>query len=180
MKDRLERGARADQGPLCGSILVLVLLAGACASDPPPPVATAPKPPPPPQKLAWMPLDVLDAPAVANAVNERMGTVKPAGTSTKVKAAVSMEVAQLAIECIAPTPACYGAVGRSLGADRLMWAEVDPASEDDKIRLTVLVFDVQAGTAPLRVGETFADPEAARAGAPGLVDRAAAPGSKSP
>jgi hypothetical protein len=179
MKDRLERRARGGQGRLSGSILPLVLLAGACASNPPPPPETTRKPPPP-QKLAWMPLDGLDAPAVAKAVNDRMGALKPAGTSASVKAAVSMEVAQLAIECIEPTPACYGAVGRSLGADRLMWAEVEPASEDAKIRLTVVVFDVLAGTVPRRIGETFADIEAARAGAAGLVDRAAQPGSRSP
>ncbi len=179
MKDRLERGVRAGQGRLSGSILPLVLLAGACASNPPPPVAAS-KPPPPPQKLAWMPLDALDTPAIANAVNARLSTIKPAGTSSSVKAAVSMEVAQLAIECIDPTPACYGAVGRSLGADRLMWVEVEPSAADEKVRLTVLVFDVQAGTTPRRVGETFPGAEAASAGAAGLVDRAAQPGSRTP
>ena len=100
----------------------------------------------------WMPLDPFDAPGVAQVVNERMSKIKPAGTSATVKAAVSMEVAQLAIECIQPTPACYAAVGRSLNADRLMWAEVEPGADDDKLRLTVVLFDVQAGTAPKRVG----------------------------
>ena len=135
--------------------------------------------PPPPQRLAWMPLDPLDAPGVAQDVNERMSKVKPAGTSATVKAAVSMEVAQLAIECIQPTPACYAAVGRSLNADRLIWAEVDDA-DDDKLRLTVVLFDVQAGTSPKRVAGTFADAQAARAGAADLIDRAADGGSRSP
>jgi len=91
-----------------------------------------------------------------------------------------MEVAQLAIECIQPTAACYAAVGRSLNADRLMWAEVEPDADDDKLRLTVVLFDVQAGTAPKRVGGTFADLQAARAGAADLVDRAAEGGKRSP
>jgi hypothetical protein len=180
MKDRIERCVSSGQGRISGSLLVLVLGAAACGSAPPPPPATARKPAPAPQRLAWLPLDGLDAPAVAQAVNERMSTVKPTGTSTSVKAAVSMEVAQLAIECIKPTTECYGAVGRSLGADRLMWAELEPSSDDDKVRLSVLMFDVQAGTAPRRVEETFAGMQAARSGAAGLVERAAGPGSKTP
>ena len=165
---------------LAGSLLLVGL--AACASSEPPPVETVRKPDPPPQRLAWMPLDPLAAPGVAQVVNERMSKIKPAGTSASVKAAVSMEVAQLAIECIEPTPACYGAVGRSLNADRLMWAEVEPASDadDDRLRLTVVLFDVQAGTAPKRVGGTFPDAQAARAGAADLVDRAADGASRSP
>jgi len=178
MTARKERCARASRVRLAGALLLVCL--GACASSEPPPVETVRKPDPPPQRLAWMPLDPLDAPGVAQVVNERMSKIKPAGTSATVKAAVSMEVAQLAIECIQPTPACYTAVGRSLNADRLMWAEVEPGADDDKLRLTVVLFDVQAGTAPKRVRGTFADVQAARAGAADLVDRAAAGGSRSP
>ena len=179
MTARKERCARASRVRLAGALLLVCL--GACASSEPPPVETVRKPDPPPQqRLAWMPLDPLAAPGVAQVVNERMSKIKPAGTSATVKAAVSMEVAQLAIECIQRTPACYAAVGRSLNADRLMWAEVEPDANDDKLRLTVVLFDVQAGTAPKRVGGTFADVQAARAGAADLVDRAADGGSRSP
>jgi len=179
MTARKERCARATGVRLAGALLLVCL--GACASSEPPPVAVVRKAdPPPPQRLAWMPLDPLAAPGVAQVVNERMSKIKPTGTSATVKAAVSMEVAQLAIECIQPTPACYAAVGRSLNADRLMWAEVEPDADDDKLRLTVVMFDVQAGTAPKRVGGTFADVQAARAGAADLVDRAADGASKSP
>src|SRR5262245_44619532 len=151
--------------------IVLICLGG-CAHKPP--ATTAHTRPPAPQRMAWMPLDPFDAPSVARAVNERMGQVKPAGTSASVKAAVSMEVAQLAIECIQPTTECYSAVGRSLGADRLMWAELDPMlAPDDRIKVTVLTFDVRAGSEPRRVEETFAGVQAARAGAGELVNRAA-------
>lgn len=178
MTARKERCARASRVRLVGALLLVSL--GACASSEPPPAETVRRPDPPPQRLAWMPLDPLDAPGVAQVVNERMSKFKPAGTSATVKAAVSMEVAQLAIECIQPTPACYAAVGRSLNADRLLWAEVEPGADDDKFRLTVVLFDVQAGTAPKRVGGTFADVQAARAGAADLVDRAADGGGRSP
>ena len=62
-----------------------------------------------------MPLDPFDAPVVARAVNDEMSRIKLAGASAGVKAAVSMEVAQLAIECIEPTPACYRAVATFAG-----------------------------------------------------------------
>jgi hypothetical protein len=184
MKYRMERRV-PEVGRRPGSFLLPVffplLVLGACASTEKPSPASARKPDPPAsQRLAWMPLDPLEAPAIAKAVNDRMSSIKPAGTSASVKAAVSMEVAQLAIECIQPTPACYGAVGRSLGADRLMWAELDPSGDDEKVRLTVLVFDVQAGTAPRRVAETFAGMLAAQTGAAGLVERAVTPESASP
>ena len=162
---------------LTGSLLLLC--AGACASKKPPPPVTVKAPPAPPQKLAWMPLDPFDAPSVAQAVNDNMSRVKLSGSSAGVKAAVSMEVAQLALECISPTTTCYRAVGHSLGADRLMWAEIDPEAPEDKIRITVVLFDVQAGTASRRVG-TFAGVDAARAGIAELVDHAAGPGSRTP
>jgi hypothetical protein len=154
---------------LVGSILLLC--AGACASKAPPPAQTVRKPaPPPPQRLAWMPLDAFEGP-VGAAINDQMGKVRPPGTSASVKAAVSMEVAQLAIECIQPTPACYAAVGRSLNADRLLWAELEP-SGDDKVVVTIVMFDVEAGKSSRRAG-TFADAQAAGAGVADLVQRAA-------
>src|SRR5690349_7673474 len=104
MSARTERRARTGRmAPLAASILLLGL--GACASSPAPPVETASKPAPPLRRLAWMPLDAFEGP-VAQAVNDQMSHAKPPGTKASVKAAVSMEVAQLAIECIKPTPAC--------------------------------------------------------------------------
>ncbi len=124
-----------------------------------------------------MPLEAFEAPAVARAVNDNMSRFKPPGTSASVRAAVSMEVAQLAIECIQPTPACYSAVARSLGADRLLWAELHPAA--DKIEITVVLFDVGAGTA-FRRAATFDGVEAARDGVAELVARAGEPEGRSP
>ena len=128
MTARKERRARASRVRLAGALLLLGL--GACASsEPPPPVETARKPPPPPQRLAWMPLDRVRRPGSRTRSTNSMSQIKPTGTSASRKAAVSMEVAQLAIECIQPTPACYGAVARSLNADRLMWAELEPVGD---------------------------------------------------
>src|SRR3954471_4659997 len=157
--------------------LLLSCFALACAGSPKRPPVTVAKAAPPPAKLAWMPLDPFDAPVVARAVNDEMSRVKLAGTRPGVKPAVSMEGAQLAIECNEPTPACYRAVGRSLGADRLMWAQIDPAEE--KIRVTVVLFDVGAGTETRKVG-TFDGVQAARAGVSELVAHAAERGSAKP
>jgi hypothetical protein len=176
MAARTDWRARTGRGPrLAASLLLLGL--GACASTPRPAAETARKPEPPaPQRLAWMPLDTFDGP-IAQALNEKMSRTKPRGTTATVKAAVSMEVAQLAIECIQPTPACYAAVGRSMKADRLMWAELIGAASSEKIQITVVMFDVEAGKSSRRVG-TFADVQAARAGVPELVDGAADPGNQ--
>jgi hypothetical protein len=127
-----------------------------------------------------MPLDSFDVPVVAQAINERMSRVKPAWAAETVKAAVSMEVAQLALECIQPTADCYGAVAKSLKADRLVWAEVEAVSaSEEKIRITVVTFDARAGTASRRAG-TFDSVPAARAGVGELVNRATDPGWKTP
>jgi hypothetical protein len=177
MSDWTERCTRPRAARMAGVILLLCL--GACASKKPPPARVAKPPPRPDQKLAWMPLELLDAPAVAPAINERLSRAKLPGMTAGVKAAVSMEVAQLAIECIQPTPTCYRAVGHSLGADRLLWAEIDPSAPEDKIRITVVLFDVEAGTATRKVG-TFDGVPAARAGVAELVDHAADGGSRTP
>jgi hypothetical protein len=179
MSDWMERCARPN-GALRLAATLLLACVGACASEKPPPAHVVKKAPPAPdRKLAWMPLDSFDTPTVSKAVNDNMSRVKVAGTSAGVKAAVSMEVAQLAIECIEPTPTCYRAVGHSLGADELIWAEIDPAAPDDKIRITVVLFDVQSGTASRRVG-TYDGPQAARAGVAELVGHAADGGSRAP
>ena len=162
---------------------LLICLAGACASAPPPPPPVVEKPPEPPvrmqrppTRLAWMPLDGSDT-AVARALNDEMSRAKPAGTVTSTKAGVSMEVAQLALECIQPTPECYAAVARSLNADRLMWAQVFPA--DQKIRVTVSLFDAGAGTT-LKKTRTYDGVQAASDGVATLVEHAAAAGSRAP
>jgi|GEM_PF-1322393 len=156
---------------------LLLSCAIGCASSEKPAPATVAKVVPPFAKLAWMPLDPFAAPTVARAVNEEMSRVTLAGSGAGVKAAVSMEVAQLAIECIEPTAACYRAVGQSLDADRLLWAQIDPAQE--KIRVTVVLFDVGAGTETRKVG-TFEGVQAARAGVSDLVAHAVGRGSPAP
>jgi hypothetical protein len=176
--------------PFAGAKLFLVFIAGAClcvgacASRQQPaaatPTSTAP-PPAQPKRLTWLPVDALDAPDVAKTINEHLGRLKIAGTGESVKAAVSLEVAQLAIECTDPTPACYRAVGRSLGADQILWAELRRnATPKRSIRIALALFDVRAGTPPKLVEKTFEGAEAARAGVGDLVNGAFASAVRTP
>ena len=159
------------------------LCAGACASRKPPAPVTprAAAPAQQPKKLAWLPVDMFDAPDVARTINDHLGRLKLPGTGDSVKAAVSLEMAQLAIECTEQTPACYRAVGKSLGADQMVWGELRRGPTPKKsIRVTLALFDVRAGTPPKRVEKTFDDPQAARAGVAELVDHAFMSGSDTP
>jgi hypothetical protein len=142
----------------------------ACASHPPPPPHTAEKAAPP-ARLAWLPAESVAGRKLAEAINAGLGQVSLPGTGTAVKAAVSMEVAQLAIECTEPTPACYTAVGRSLGADEMLWVELGAGGRSSpEVHVALLLYDVRAGTAPRRVERTFDGVEAAGAGLAALVD----------
>ena len=159
------------------------LCSGACASRQAPTPATprAAAPAAPPKKLAWLPVDMLDAPDVARTINDHLGRVKIAGAGDSVKAAVSLETAQLAIECTEQTPTCYRAVGKSLGVDKMLWGELRRGPTPKKsISVTLALFDVRAGTPPKRVEKTFDDPQAANAGVAALVEHAFAPGSDTP
>jgi hypothetical protein len=102
-------------------------------------VASAPR-----ARMAWMPCDARAQPDLAAAVNGRLEQAKVAGVGESFQASVSMEMAQLAIECIEKTPRCYTAVGRSIGADRLLWAHLDRAAQGD-LTLRVSLFDVERG-----------------------------------
>jgi hypothetical protein len=153
---------------------LLATLAIACATAKPAPVVHAPPPPkiaPPPVKLAWMPLEATVSAEVASAVNQRLAALAVAGVTEKVQAPVSMEMAQLALECIDRTPACYGKVGRSVGADRLAWAELVRASKRDaSVTLRVSLFDVGGGSVVQQGARTFPNAKAAREGAAALFD----------
>jgi hypothetical protein len=161
---------RAKRGPL-GVLSGALLLAVGCASRPPPPARAAGHVAPP-ARLTWLPAESTAGREVSRAVNENLGQVALPGAGAGVKSAVSMEVAQLAIECTEPTPTCYTAVGRSLGADEMLWAELGAGAGSSRdIRVALLLYDVRAGAAPRRVEQSFETVEAVRAGVAALVDR---------
>jgi len=150
--------------------LAIVCLAG-CAHKgaAPAPVASGPAAQ---VRLAWLPLEPLLARDVAKTVNDRLKHLPIAGTM-RYRAPVSMEMAQLALECIEPAPACYAAVGRSVGADRLLWVELGPAPAPDQgLRAAVVLFDVRESAVLRRVERTYDGLPAVRAGVAALIDHA--------
>ncbi len=125
-------------------------------------------------RMAWMPCDARTQPELATAVNGRLQQAKVTGVKESFQASVSMEMAQLAIECIEKTPRCYSAVGRSIGADRLLWADFDRAARGE-LTLRVSLFDVERG-AIVRVAEgRYPSAKAAAGDVEALVARAQAP-----
>jgi hypothetical protein len=158
-----------------GRLTVLTLALGCAAT-----VKQAPKssrPPtaiaPPHARMAWMPCDARAQPDLVAAVNSWLEQAKVAGVKESFQASVSMEMAQLAIECIEKTPRCYTAVGRSIGADRLFWADFDRAGQGE-LTLRVSLFDVERG-AVVRVAEgRYPSAKAAAADVEALVTRAQA------
>jgi hypothetical protein len=159
------RGEGRSAGIPIPAALALAYLMGGCGAPATPPAKTAASDAATPIRLAWLPVEALAAPEVAGAANSALARLRPAGVTASAKAPVSMEVAQLTIECIQPTAACYSAVGRSIDADRLLWLEIARSTPDGKaVRVAVAFYDVQAGAFLRRAERTFASTAEARTG----------------
>jgi hypothetical protein len=152
---------------------LLAGLASACATTtkPPPSVVPPVTPASAPVRLAWLPVETRDSATLAGALNERLARVPVEGVAKTFRAPVSMEMAQLAIECIEPTPRCYAAVGRSVGADRLLWAEVDRGARG-AVTVRVSLFDAGAGAIVKKAEHAYPTAAAARAGVGALLEGA--------
>jgi hypothetical protein len=149
---------------------------GACATTEPAAIVALPPPvvttkAPEPARLAWLPVEARASASLAGALNDRLARVNVDGVGEKFQAPVSMEMAQLAIECIDHTPSCYSAVGRSVGADRLLWAEVDKGAKG-AVTVRVSLFDVEAASLVRKAEKAYASSHAAKAGVAALVDGA--------
>jgi hypothetical protein len=153
------------------SARLVVLVACSCGA-PAKPAPAAPEAKP--IRLAVMPAESDTFPNVAQAVSQSLAAAHVANiTDTKVEK-VSLEVVQLQIECIDPTAACYAAVGKSLSANKLLFAQVEPADKK-QLKVTVTLFDVDA-SAPAKTAEkVFASEADANAGIAGLVTEATQP-----
>jgi hypothetical protein len=125
-------------------------------------------------QLVVLPAESDAFPKAATAVSTALANASVAGVDGKKVSKVSLEVVQLSIECVDATPACYAAVGKSLAADRLLFAQVD-AQDKHKLQVTITLFDVGGG-APAKVAKkVFASEAEASAGAAALVGEAVQP-----
>lgn len=68
---------------------------------------------------------------------------------------VSMEVAQLSLECVTPTTDCYAAVGKFLQVDRLLWGQLVRDDDKQHVKVTVVLLDVALGTGIGRAERSF-------------------------
>jgi hypothetical protein len=136
------------------------------ARSPPAPVS-----PPPRVRLAWLPLDAPATSGLSTAVNAQLARVKIEGVTESFQAPVSMEMAQLANECIEKTARCYSAVGRSVGADRLLWADLDRRAHGN-LTLRVALFDVGRGAVLHEAEQSYPSAKAAQADVETLIARA--------
>jgi hypothetical protein len=158
-------------------LLALALFIG-CAHAPSSRVETPPPPASKPRlKLAVLPVDEEQQLAqVARSVNRAFRDVKVAGIDDYFLSKVALEVVQLSIECVQPTSECYVAVGKSLSANKLLMAhiaQVGKRKRDKSVRLTVTLFDVDAGEAVNVVDHVYKTPDLAADGAAELVAQAA-------
>lgn len=151
-----------------------LLLHGCAAHAPPPPPASASRKTLAPAaiRLAVLPPDPLLFSDVAAALDDRLARVQLGGAGPVTKAKVSMEVAQLALECVAPIDGCYAQVGKFLQVDRLLWGVIARGPGSDGLTVTVVLLDVGRGAPVGRAEGSFAQRQDAVAGLQKLVDEA--------
>jgi hypothetical protein len=123
-------------------------------------------------KLAVMPSDSLLFADIATALDEQLGQARVAGAGTTIRAKISMEVAQLSLECVSATDECYAQVGRFLQVDRLLWGQIARDVPSSGVRVTVVLLDVARGAQLARAEEVFPKNDAAIGGLRRLVARA--------
>ena len=120
-------------------------------------------------KLAVLPAESAKFPTAAQALTDSLTKASVPGVNKTEVSKVSLEVVQLSIECLEPTVKCYEAVGKSLAANRLLFARLSGRSK--KLEVTVTLFDVDAGS-PKTAHKTFTSEKEAAAGVADLVAEA--------
>jgi hypothetical protein len=143
-------------------MVAAIALMVACAKPRP----VDPAPANPRVKLAVLAVESDRLPVIAAAVSRSLASARVTGVDDTSISKVSLEVVQLSIECVEPSSQCYEAAARSLGADRLLFAQV--AGEPREIHVTVTLFDT-ATPMPRTAQRVFANERDATAGIDALV-----------
>jgi hypothetical protein len=154
-----------------------MFLAVGCAHAPAQRAETLPPAPKARVKLAVLPVDSDAFPQIAASLNNALHNVKVKGVDDYFLSKVALEVVQLSIECVQPTSECYAAAGKSLSANKLLLGHITAMGKrkrDKSVRVTITLFDVEAGEATNVVDRVFKTPELASQGAQELVAEATA------
>ena len=110
-------------------------------------------------------------PKTAKEMTKVLAGAKVAGIDDTLVAKTSLGDAQLLIECNEPTPDCYAAVGKSLEADRLLFAAIAKEPKK-KLKISITLFDVAARRNWGHAEKVFATESEAAAGLDSLVQEA--------
>jgi hypothetical protein len=156
---------------------LMLVATSACAHPSPPaaPIAASASPAPPrPIKLVALPAESLAFPKAAQAATDSLSRAQVSGLGAAQVSKVSLEVVQLSIECVDPSVACYVAVGRSLTANGLLFAQIARVQRQ-QLKVTVTLFDVDAKASKTRAEKVFASEDDATAGIAELVAEATRP-----
>jgi len=157
--------------------LILALLAG-CASSPPAKHGErVPEKAPERRrlKLAVLPVESDSYPRLAKGINGLFHDIQVPGVDDYFLSKVTLEVAQLAIECVDVTNECWSAVGKSLTSDRLLLANINRGGKkkhDKAVTLSVTYFDVGSGAPVHVVNKNFKTEEEALRGMKDVIDNA--------
>jgi len=151
---------------MSGRIVVISLVA--CGHARPessaPPVSSKPV-----VQLAVIPAESDAFPEAARALSASLARAKITGIDETKVSKVSLEVVQLSVECVEATRACYEAIGRSMSANRLLFARIDNGATKRALKVTVTLFDVDAKTEMRTAEKLFATEDEATTGAAALV-----------
>ncbi len=142
----------------------------ACGGHSPPPAAPTP---PKVVTLAILPAESDAFPVAAKATTDSLSRAHVAGVDRTQVSKVSLEVVQLSIECVEATPACYQQVGKTLAADRLLFAQIAPGPKRKQLKVTVSLFDVQVAGEPKTAEKVFTSEKDAQSGIDALVGEVA-------
>jgi len=142
-----------------------LVLAACGGHSAPSPSAPAPKV----VTLAILPAESDAFPTAAAAATDSLSHARVTGVDRTQVSKVSLEVVQLSIECVEATPACYQAVGRSLAADRLLFAQIAPGPKKKQLKVTVSLFDVQVAGEPKVAEAVYPTEQDAAAKIPDLI-----------
>jgi hypothetical protein len=148
-----------------GRLVAAATLFG-CAHAPPPAAPEKPR-----LKVVVLPVEEDPYPDVAASLNSALSTVRVKGIDDYALSKVTLEVAQLSIECVQPTSECYSAVGKSLAANELFFAHIDTIGKrrHAQLRVTLTRFDVDGGKAKNVIERVFKSAELATQAAKELV-----------
>jgi len=121
--------------------------------------------------MAVFPAESAEFPKTAKAMTSALSGTKVNGVEDTLVAKTSLGDAQLLIECNDPTPDCYSAVGKSLEADRLLFAIIAKEPKK-KLKISITLFDVAAHRDWGHAEKVFATEAEAAAGLDGLIHEA--------